>query len=191
MRGEFNDSNFAILISASDLQSMPLQLILVFRIQSEVAIELLHRSSGLTRNRRFASSLNRDFHCLSDQRTTQRRDEEATCIGTGFGMLGVLEPHHVPRVLDHQMLEAATGADERNVVFPRVSNSRQRSLQTSIRASGTAKQSVKSTELLRLIRGQPHCFDWFTQNSSHVLNAVGRGNMRGIARVKVADDSDP
>lgn len=98
--------------------------------------------------------------------------------------------HHVARVLDDQMLEAATSADERNVVFARVLNSPERSLQASIRATGAAEQSLKLPEIMRLIGRQPHRFDWLTQRLRRVLNAARGRNMGGIVAVVVTNDAD-
>lgn len=59
MCGKFKHPGFAILIRACNLHPFLSQLVLGFRIQSEVAIELLHQSSGLV-SFRVAASGNQD-----------------------------------------------------------------------------------------------------------------------------------
>src|SRR5580704_4568988 len=115
---------------------MLLQLVPILGIQSEIAIELLRRSSGPASIRGLAPSCDAHLHRLTNQGTTQCRDEEARSIRVTLGMRCVGKPHHVSRVFDHQVLEAAASSDERNVVFPRESYAGQRSVDAAIRTAG-------------------------------------------------------
>src|SRR5438105_606318 len=178
MRREFDDPRLAILILAGDLQSMRLQLELVFRIQSEVAVELLCRLSSMKGGGGFTSRFDGNLHAHSDQGTTQGSDEQAGRVGVRLGVGRVRESQYVAGILDRQMLKAAARADKGNAVFPGVSNSGQRSVKTSIGAAGAAQQSLKFTEVVRLIRGEPHGFNRGAQNLGRVLNARVRRNMR-------------
>ena len=86
MGSQFNDLRFTILIPAGDRQSMLLQLIPILRIQSEVAVEPLHRSGALARRGSLTSRLDGHLHGLSNQRTTERSDEQTGCVRVRLGV---------------------------------------------------------------------------------------------------------
>ena len=101
------------------------------------------------------------------------------------------EPHHVPGILDRQMLESAASAQKGNSILPRIPNAFQRAIETPIRTAWAAKQSLKSSELVRFIRRQPECFQWPAKRRRRVLNAIVRGHVSRIVRVEITDDADP
>ena len=138
MRGHFHDPHFIILIPARDLQSMFLQLILVLGIESEVAIELLHRSRGVARPRLPCFPPDGHLHGLSTSEQLSGVMNRQVASGCDSAWDAPVNPITFRAYSIDQMLKAATSAHERNIVFARVSNSGQRSFQASIRASWAA-----------------------------------------------------
>src|SRR5258708_27885948 len=106
-------------------------------------------------------------------------------------MGGILDSHDIPRILDHEMLRTPAGANKRDVVFSCVLNAHQRAVETLVRTARTAKQSVESSKLLRLISGKPDCLEMPVQRFSGMFNALIRGNVRWVLRVEITDDADP
>src|SRR5579872_2174066 len=153
MRDKFKNTSFAILVRACNLHPFLAQLVLVFRIQTEVAIELLHQSRGSTGNSGFPSRFDVDLHRRSNQRATEGSDEEARRVRVRLCVGRIRETQHIPGELDRKVLEPSTGANEWNVVFTCVSNGSQRSVKTSVWAAGAAKQSLECSKLLRLMSG--------------------------------------
>ncbi len=190
MRGKLHNADFAVLIGARDLEPALLELFAILRIQSEVAVKRFHRTRGPIGRCGITPSFYRDFHRFSDQRATQRCNEQTGGIGIGLRMGGVGETHNVARILDHQVLKTPASSHEGNAVFARVPNAFQRAFEASIGAAGTAEQSLKLPKVVRLIGRQPYCSHRLPQSFGSVLDTVVRRNVRGILCPEVADDSD-
>ena len=126
---------------------------------------------------------------LARERALERGHGEALGAGIRLGVVCILDPEHVPRELEHDVLEAAAGADERQPALAREADRGQRAVHARVRAPGRDQETVAVGERERGIadgrRRNPGVLD------------IGRRQLGVDRPVRllelgvVADDRDP
>ena len=114
----------------------------MFGIEAEVAIVILLGIDRSVSSMRQRIWLDADTHCLADQRTTELIDEQNGSVGVVLGVGRVLNTGDVARKFEDYVLEAATGAEERHLVFPGVADRREGSVFALIRAAGLQMRAL-------------------------------------------------
>lgn len=190
MRVELANSRFPVLIGGGDGEPVAHQLVLIFGIQAEIAIELLGGGGGAIRGGGFAAGPDGNVHRFSDQRAAQGRDEENRRVRIGLGVRGVLHAEDVAGIFEHHVLKSAAGAEERRAVFAGILNGVESSFQAAIRTAGAAEQSLKLREVVGLVGGEPDRFDGSAESFGGMLNSVIGCDVGRVRRVEIANNSD-
>jgi hypothetical protein len=115
--GKLENPSLAILVRADHPQATVVQKPLMLRVESEVAVVLLHCLGPFVESRGPRTARQPDLHPLAGERAGELGDEQLRTVGVVLGVLSVLEPEHVTGVLEDHVLEAAAGAQERHVFF--------------------------------------------------------------------------
>ena len=134
MPRQLDDPDLSGVARTADEKAPIFQHPVVLRIHAVLAVVVFgHLGAAVERCRQRAGA-NDYTLLLSDERALERRDDESVRVGAAFSMVGVSEPEDVARELDDRVLEAASGADERNPALARVANRGQRALHAAVRA---------------------------------------------------------
>src|SRR3989454_1343235 len=162
------------------------------RIQAKVAIVLFLDFLSSIDGRGAGAVDNPDLHGFPDEGTRQGRDEQPGGMWIVLRMLRVLEPNHIPRVLDHHMLEPSTGTEEGPVELAGEPNAVEGTLHALVRAARSAQERVKPLQCpfdpacKRSCRQPLHAGCDSRAGGSVVQGPISR-NVRARLRIVVAD----
>jgi hypothetical protein len=118
-----------------------------------------------------------------------------TAAKGGAKKKGAKKREDVPGVLDHGVLEAATGAEERDAALSREPDPAKRPLEAPVGAPGGAPDAGAGGEVggdlfaQQLVRGKPAGFDRLPRSARMPECLFGRPVVRK-ARIPIADDAD-
>src|SRR5271163_660499 len=153
VRRELHNPCFTGPICSGYFQPCLCQLLLVCRIESEIAVVSFGRPGISIYVGRLSPRLHAHFHGLSHKRATQRSDKQAGCVRVGLRVCGLANSHHTSRIFEHQMLRAAARAEKRNLLLSCVLDAEQRAFKARVGAARAAEQSLIFAECLSLVRG--------------------------------------
>ncbi len=129
---------------------------------------------------------------FSDEGTRQGRDEQPGGKWIVLRMLRVLEPHHIPRVLDHHMLEPSTGSEEGPVELAGEPNAVEGTRHALVGTPGGAQERIEPPKLLPNVLFQrrsryPSQVNINSQMGRRVAKSIIRRLMRQQAWIVVAN----
>src|SRR5271170_1637036 len=153
VRREFHNPCFTSLICSGYFQPCLCQLLLVCRIESEIAVVSFSRPALSIYVGGLRPRIHAHFHGFSHKGATQRSDKQAGCVRVGLRVCGLANSHHISRIFEHQMLRAAARAEKGNFLLSRVLDAEQRAFKAPVRAARAAEQSLIFAEFLSLVRG--------------------------------------
>jgi hypothetical protein len=136
MIGQLDDTELTILAEATQPEARLLERGEILGVDAVVAPEVFDGHGGSVELGGSRARGDEDALLRADERAGQRRDDESLGVGSGLGMLGVLEPEDVARELDDRVLEAPSGADERDAPLPGEADGSKRAIHAAIRAAG-------------------------------------------------------
>ena len=151
--GEAHDAGAAVGgVDADHVQPGARERVAMALVEPEAAVV------GLGRLRRAEQRLgvgvdDRHVQRLPDQRAQQLVDEQVAAVAV-LAMRGALGAQHVARDLEHAVLEARAGAEERPAVGAREGDALQRALEARVRAARRAPHGIGAVEPLGGAAGQ-------------------------------------
>ena len=191
MRRQFHNPCFAGLICSGYHQPRAYQLVLVRRIEPEIAVVSFGGSGISIYVCSLRPWLHAYFHGFSHQRATQRGDEQAGRVRVRLCVCGLANSHHISRIFQHQMLRTPTGAEKGNRLLSCVLDSEERAFEAPVWTARAAEQSLIFAEWVPLVRGQPGAFERARcKHFGGVPDSLVRSNMRGVVRIEVSDDAN-
>jgi len=186
--GEFDDPKLTVLAEATQPEAGLLEGRVVLGVDPVIASIVLNRCLGAVESR--GSSAGDDDHALlqTDQRAGEPGDDEPLGVGTGLGVIGVLEAEDVARELDDRVLEAASGADERHPALAGEPDRCQRTVHVPVRALGcNQKTGVRSQTFPRSHR--PNLDSRYPLKAEvGVGEPLVRGPVGWVSRIEVSDN---
>jgi len=142
VRRQFHNPCFAGMICSGYHQPRACQLVLVYRIEPEIAVVSFGGPGISIYVCSLRPQLHAYFHGFSHQRATQRSDEQAGCVRVRLCVCGLANSHHISRVFQHQMLRPPAGAEKGNHLLACALDSEQRAFETPVGAARAAEQSL-------------------------------------------------
>jgi len=190
--GQLEHTSLAVLVAAHDAQAAFVQLVLVLGIQAEVAVVALVCLGRTIKVGGARAGVEPHAHGLAHQRALELRDEQDRRVGVVLGVPRVREAEHVTRVLEHHVLEATAGADERHVLLAGEADAAQRPIEALVGASRSAPECVVLGEVggLDIQRVQPADFGLDPKRRCRVPDRARDRLVRLEAGHEVADHSD-
>lgn len=149
MSRQFDGAHVAFGVVAADDQREALQIDDEFRIDAEVAVVAFMGVQAAVGPRGAGVRLKNDVAGFFHQRAAKRSDHQPASA-VGFRMTGVVPAHHVAGVLDDGVLKTAAGAEERHVVFPRMTDRHKGAVVVTIWA---ARHHPDGVEILQDVGG--------------------------------------
>ena len=187
--GKLDDPKLAVFTEPAQPESSLFESLVVCGVDAVVASIVLESRFGTVESRR--PRARNDFHALlyPNEGAGERGDDEALGLWVCPGMIGILEPEDVARELDDRVLEAASGADERNHSLAREADRRQHTRHAPVRTACRRDQEtgVPGQTLLRslgrhLAAGHP------LKTKPELRERPVRGMVSFVASVEIADD---
>lgn len=131
-------------------------------IEPEVAEERLDRLTGAVDGGGARAGLDPDGVLLTDERTIERHADELARIGVHLGVVCAGDAGQVAGDLDHHVLEAAAGPEQREVVLSGVADRLERARHACTRRAGRHQAAAIGTQHGRVLehhrRGHPFDF---------------------------------
>jgi hypothetical protein len=129
------------------------------------------------------------------ERARQRRHQQAGGVRAGLGVVGVGDAADAARELDHRVLEAAAGAQERHPALAGAAHGGQRALRAAVRRRGHQPHRVHVPQRLLFVfghalGGHPHGVHGAAEGERGEAERLGHGAVRHHVGVVVADQRD-
>src|SRR5450830_676660 len=108
-------------------------------------------------------------------------------------MLGIRPAQYMARIFQDGMLETATGAEERSLLFAGVSDRQQCAFQAAVGAGRYAPETIKKAQIglrCEAVRGQPVSLYLKPGSLGRPLQSRGNGAVSGDLWVVIADQGD-
>lgn len=145
---ELGRASLAVGAARSDPQAVLGEPRLVLRVEAVVVVERLGRVSMSVDRGDTGAGDERDRMRLPGKRAGERLDQQPLGVGARLGVFSVSVPENGARELDRDVLEAASGADERHVLLAGVADRVERSLHAAIRARRRDEDGVEAVQPL-------------------------------------------
>jgi hypothetical protein len=140
--GDLDDPDLTLTADPAHSEPALLEPLPVVGVHPVVAVVVLRDLRGSIESGSLCPREDSHRLALTHQRARQRGDDEPFGIGARLGVVGVPEPENVARELDDRVLEATSGADERNPALSRVAYGRERSVHAAVGTGGRDPEPV-------------------------------------------------
>src|SRR5438445_1626238 len=188
MLRELDDPDLALVAHAAHAKTAGLELQTVVGVHAVAAVIPFGGLGHAIQPRRASARDQDDPLRLPDQRTGQLGDDEPRRVGARLSVVGVSVPEDVARELDDRVLEAPSGADQRDAALTRVANRREGAVHAAVRARRRDPDAVVRGQALFPISGgvgrHPR------EVEPDVLERRVREPVGGVRAIEVADDGD-
>src|SRR5436309_12126689 len=185
---ELDDPDLALRAHAAHPKAARLELQPILRVHPVVAVVGLDGLGHAVEPRGARAWDEDDPLRLPHERARQRRDDESRGVGARLSVVGVSVPEDVARELDDRVLEATSGADQRDSALARVAHGGEGAVHAAVRARRRDPDAVVRGQTLVpaacRVRRHPR------EAEPDVLERRVRELVGRIRRVEIADDGD-